>query len=153
MVRMSDHEDFLSADMLNNGDIVEILNEGKFLEAEETPFKRSAFQIDVRLQNGSKKVWTMNKTTRKRLAAAYGDDSKEWVGRRVRVEILKQTIRGELKNVIYGHPVPSVEKETITDPTKAKPKLTEQEMLKGLAGLSEEEKKKYVDTLKAAGLL
>jgi len=158
MVKMSEHEEFLSADMVENGDLLTIVNEGKFLTADETPFKRAAFQIEVKLPNGSEKTWTMNKTTRKRLAAAYGDDSLEWVSKKVRVELLKQNVRGELKIVIYGHPVetlPMVEEKVSTGVAKTEPKLTEEEALKRLEdlNLTEEDKKKYLDNLRAAGLL
>jgi len=148
---MSEHEEFLSAEMLKNGDVLEIANEGMFLTAEETPFKRPAFQIDVKLPNGSRKTWGVNKTTRRRLAAAYGDDSADWVGRKVRIELLRQNVRGEMKIVVYGHPV-----ETLpTAEAKVEPRLTEEAALKRLEGLglTEEDKKKYLDNLRAAGLL
>lgn len=158
MVKMSEHEEFLSAEMVKNGDLLEIVNEGRFLTADETPFKRASFQIEVKLPNGSVKTWTMNKTTRKRLAAAYGDDSREWIGKKVRVELLKQNVRGELKTVIYGHPVeasPTVNQKASTGVAKTEPKLTEEEAMKRLEGLNltDEDKKKYLDNLRAAGLL
>lgn len=144
----------MSADMVENGDLLTVVNEGRFLTADETPFKRPAFQIEIKLPSGNEKTWTMNKTTRKRLAAAYGDDSVNWVGRKVRVELLKQNVRGELKTVIYGHPVEAEEKAS-TDLTKTEPKLTEEEALKRLEGLdiTEEDKKKYLKTLRESGLL
>jgi len=148
MPKMSEHEEFLSAEMVKNGDSLEIVNEGRFLTAEETGFGRAAFQIEVRLPNGAVKIWTMNKTTRKRLAAAYGDDSVNWIGKKVRTELLKQNVRGEVKTVIYGHPV---EKPV----TAEEPKLTEQEALKRLEGLdlTKEDKRKYLENLREAGLL
>ena len=42
MVKMSEHEEFISAEMVKNGDLLEIMNAGRFLTADETPFKRAA---------------------------------------------------------------------------------------------------------------
>jgi len=108
MPKMSDHEEYLDSTLVENGDRVVLLDEGAFREPEETGLRRTVFQIGVGLPDQRRKTWTMNKTTRKRLAKAYGDDSAKWVNREVRIEILKQNVRGEVKDVIYGHPVEGV---------------------------------------------
>ena len=151
MVKISEFEEFLNAEMVKTGDILDILSEGKFLTAEETTFKRPAFQIEVKLPNGSQKTWTMNRTTCRRLASAYGDDSKDWIGRKVRVELLTQNVQGKMTTVIYGHPVETPPKSV----SKPKPKLTEEEALKRLEGLdlTDEDREKYLENLRQAGLL
>lgn len=123
---MSDHEEFLNGTMVNDGDILVLLDAGVFREPEETGFQRTVFQIRVGLPDQRAKTWTMNKTTRNRLANAWGDESTAWVDKRVRVQILQQNVRGEVKKVIYGHPVeappsqPKLETPAST-PTEAPP--------------------------------
>jgi len=111
MPKISDHEEFLNASMVKDGSIVVLLDEGAFKDPEETGLQRTVFQIRVGLPDQRKKIWTMNKTTQRRLAEAYGDDTASWVKKQVRIELAKQNVRGEMKNVIYGHPVESVEVE------------------------------------------
>ena len=105
MPKMSDHEEYLNATMLDNGDHVVLLDGGLFREPEETGLNKTVFQIRVKLPDGRAKTWTMNKTTRNRLAQAYGDNSESWVNRKARIEVLPQNVRGEIKQVLYGHPV------------------------------------------------
>lgn len=109
---MSDYEEFLNASMVKDGDVVVMLDTGTFREPEETGFKRTVFQIRVRLPDGRTKTWTMNKTTRGRLAIAYGDDSATWANRGIRVQVLGQNVRGEVKQVLYGYPVEGVAPDT-----------------------------------------
>ena len=65
---MSDHEEYLDSTMVENGDCVVLLDEGEFREPEETGLARTVFQIRVGLPDQRRKTWTMNKTTRKKLA-------------------------------------------------------------------------------------
>jgi hypothetical protein len=104
MPRISDHEDFLNATMVSEGDVLQMLDEGEFREPDETGFNRTVFNITVQLPDGRCKSWTMNKTTQRRLAAEYGDQTEKWVGKYVQVEIAKQNVRGEMRDVLYGHP-------------------------------------------------
>ncbi len=105
MPKMSDFDEYLNSTMVETGDIVVLLNEGEFIPAEDTTFNRTVFQISVRIPDNRIKTWTMNKTTQKRLIAAYGDESSQWVNKPVKLEILKQNVRGDMKNVLYGFPV------------------------------------------------
>jgi hypothetical protein len=105
MPKMSDHEEYLDSTMVKTGDHVVLLDEGVFREPEETGLNRTVFQIRVRLPDNRMKTWTMNKTTRKRLAIDYGDDSAGWINRSVRIEVLSQNVMGKNKQVVYGHPV------------------------------------------------
>jgi hypothetical protein len=108
MPKISDHEEFLNASMVKDKEVVVMLDTGAFREPEETGFQRTVFQVRVRLPDGRTKTWTMNKTTRSRLALAYGDDTASWVNRLVQVQVLQQNVRGEVKQVLYGYPVEGV---------------------------------------------
>ncbi|MCK4478434.1 hypothetical protein KAU88_07920 [Candidatus Bathyarchaeota archaeon] len=58
--------------------------------------------MPVKLPDGKAKIWTPNKTTLKKLATVFGDDTDGWLGKRVKLSILKQNVRGEMRNVVYG---------------------------------------------------
>jgi hypothetical protein len=93
---------------LRDGDILTIADEGTVRGAESTPFGREVFEIRVRLPGGEEKVWTMNLTTQRRLIDAWGKDTRSWVGRKVKVQLQQQNVRGIVKTVIYGTPVAGI---------------------------------------------
>lgn len=80
---------------LNAGENSEIpQGEGK----EPTP----TFEIGVSLPNGDIRKWTMNKTSQRAVAQAYGTDTNNWVGKSVSVFISTQNVSGKMKQVIYA---------------------------------------------------
>jgi len=106
MVKITDYlrrsSKFLRPDDVKDGDIVEIVSEGTFRPAEESRFGREDFLIDVKLPDGSTKTWTMNKTTLRNLMEAYGDETKNWVGRKVKINVRVDFVRGVPRKVLYG---------------------------------------------------
>lgn len=108
MVKLSDLEDFLKPDDVRDGDVVIILDEGVFKTAQETPFGRPAFQVPVKLPDGRVKTATINRTSRKSLASAYGDDTKEWSQRQSKVSKVKQNVQSVMRDVLYFYPVQAV---------------------------------------------
>ena len=127
--KMSDYEEFLDSTMIDEGDAVVLLTEGEFREPEETGLSRTVFQIRVQIPDGRKKIWTMNKTTRRQLAKAWGDDSANWINKRVKIRISPQNVRGEIKDVLYGEPsdkiaeVPPEQKTIDTRPSESTVKV------------------------------
>ncbi|MBO3810135.1 MAG: hypothetical protein FGF50_11165 [Candidatus Brockarchaeota archaeon] len=115
MVKLSEAEKkmsrFLSGSDVENGAIVEIADGGKILSESESGFGRPVFQITVMMPDGSMRTWTMNKTTRDRLKEAYGDDTENWVGKKVRIEVVGMVVRGTFRKVVFGHPVVGEEEE------------------------------------------
>ena len=104
MPKMSDHEEYLNGSMVQNGDCLVLLDAGVFVNPEESGLSREIFRVQVGLPDQRKKLWTMNKTTRNRLAAEWGDNSESWVNKVVKVEKARQNVRGEMKDVIFGFP-------------------------------------------------
>lgn len=100
---------FLRGEDVKPGMIVEILDEGEFIDKDASSFGRPAFRIRVRLPDGEEKIWTMNRTTQDNLAKAYGDDTANWKGKKVRLETSVYNIRGQLRQGIIGFPVVSEE--------------------------------------------
>ncbi|NHV97970.1 MAG: hypothetical protein HA494_09365 [Thaumarchaeota archaeon] len=132
MVKLQDLEEYLTPEDVKD-DVVTFLDEGVYKKAEETPFGRPVFQISVKLPDGRVKIATLNRTSRKELAKAYGEDTKNWVGREARVTKVKQNVRGELKDVIYFHPT-----QTLLKPP-AQPELTCQLCGAKISGANEQE--------------
>jgi len=104
MVKIKD-SNYLKSTDVKTGDIVELTNEGEYIPAEETSFGRETFEINIILNDNETKTWTMNKTTRIECKETWGNDSAAWVGKTLSIEIVKQNVKGQLKEVIYGHPI------------------------------------------------
>jgi len=80
----------------------EITEEG--IINEDTPFGREILEIPLKLSNGVEKIYGMNKTSCGNLMEAYGEDTSSWKGKKIRFELLKQNVRGQMKEVIYAYP-------------------------------------------------
>lgn len=74
--------EFLNYDSTTDGDIVEILNEGK-VEYNDT-LKKELFNISVKV-NDKVKTYSPSNTAGRTLQEAFGKDSKDWVGRKFQV--------------------------------------------------------------------
>jgi len=113
MVRISDLDEYLHADAIEPGDIVEIIGKARYISAQESAFERSYLEVAVKMSDGQAKTWTPNKTTLHLLAQAFGDDTDSWINKKVKLNISRQNVRGKMIDVIYGEPVISEEKQTI----------------------------------------
>lgn len=84
-------EDFKEGDILTiTGDAIE--QEGEF---------GTQILFSVRTMKGDEKNLSFNATSRNRLFDAYGEDSEGWVGKEVRVHVVKQNVGGKMKDVVY----------------------------------------------------
>ena len=104
MVRISDLDEYLHADAVKDGDIIEITGKARGISQEESAFGRPYIEVPVKLPDGKNKVWTPNKTSLKALAKVFGDDADLWVGLKVKLAVTRQNVRGEMKDVLYGEP-------------------------------------------------
>jgi len=60
------------------------------------------FNISVKMPDATNKIWTMNKTSQRAVAKAYGTNTDLWINRPVTVFVTEQMVRGTLKKVIYA---------------------------------------------------
>ena len=81
---------------IRNGDTVKILNEGTVVTGQFG--EQQVFSIETR--NGEKN-FTMNQTTVNVLIAEFGDDSKDWIGKSVRVITKKDVVAGKKVEIAY----------------------------------------------------
>jgi hypothetical protein len=71
----------------------------------DTPFDREILEIPIKLEDNTELTYGMNKTSSGNLMEAWGEDTKSWVGKKIRFEVLKQNVRGAMKDIIYAYPL------------------------------------------------
>lgn len=84
-------EDFKDSDM------VTIANEGKQTEGQFGT--QDVFLI--KLRNGTEGNTNFNQTTINNLIDAFGEDSINWIGKKVKVMMIKQNVQGKIVSVYY----------------------------------------------------
>ena len=57
--------------------------------------------LPIKLSNEKIRDWIPNKTSIKRLIELYDDNTDAWVGKKATFEIVKQNVRGEMKDVVF----------------------------------------------------
>lgn len=63
---------------------------------------KNAFEITVKFKNGATRSWTMNMTSQRAVAVAYGKNTENWVNKPVIAFVTSQNVRGVMKDVIYA---------------------------------------------------
>ena len=81
---------------IKNGDIITINNEGEVVSGDYGD--RNVFKVETK--NGEK-LLTFNQTSINYLIDAYGDETSKWVGKKIKVWIVKSSIAGKWKDVVY----------------------------------------------------
>ena len=87
-----------TADIVD-GDLVTIKNAGETVAGDFGD--RQIFSIETR--NGNKAL-AFNQTSINNLIEAFGEDTKGWVEKKVKVFIIKMMVAGKLQNVSYVAP-------------------------------------------------
>ena len=80
-----------------DGDMVEIANEGKQTEGQYGA--QDVFLL--KLRNGTEGNTNFNQTTINNLIDAFGEDSINWIGKKVKVMMIKQNVQGKIVSVYY----------------------------------------------------
>jgi len=81
---------------INEGDLIKILDEGKVISGDYGD--RNVFKIETK--NGEK-IQSFNQTTTNYLIDAFGDETEKWIGKKVKVWIVKSNVGGKIRNVVY----------------------------------------------------
>lgn len=119
LVKTEQISEFILPPMLEtHGSIIRLLpNEddskhcGYVRSAKDTPFNRPTVEFYVEFRKDKfRKKYTMNKTTFRKCASIWGDDSDDWVNKELELKAVDQMVRGELRKVIYGEPLLPAEK-------------------------------------------
>ena len=101
MVKQEDLSLWLTGEELEGDTELVFLDEGGYREMETADGVKRVFELTVTLPNGTERQWTMNKTCRRIVARAYGEDSKSWIGKKVLVHTIEKDVFGHVKKVIY----------------------------------------------------
>jgi len=114
-LEIKDSNSFLRAKDVKEGDIVVLLNEGEVRDADfGTGKSRKVVEFEVE-HNKINKTWTTNKTTLKNFVKAYGDDTNKWIGKKVKLSLVKVNVRGEIKDSIVGFALQEKEEKKDSD--------------------------------------
>ena len=85
---------------VKNEDLITFLNEGKEVPSTFNPeIKKIEFLVET--PKGEKKYVSPNNTTMKYLIKAWGDETKNWIGKKAVVSLIMQNVKGEMKKVLY----------------------------------------------------
>lgn len=76
---------------------------GEFVINEDTPFGRPVCEGEVEVQ-GKRYILTINKTSANAISEAYGSESKNWIGKTLRLALQRQNVKGQFKDVLYCAP-------------------------------------------------
>lgn len=89
---------------------VNALSDKKFTIAKASRFEdlqqmdgkqKQVLVVPVKLSNEKVKEWIPNETSKRKLCLKYGPDTDKWIGMKDEFEVVKQNVRGEIKDVIY----------------------------------------------------
>ena len=81
---------------INQGDILEILDEGR--KAPSQWGERDVFKV---LTLKGDRILTFNSTSMNYLIEVFGDETKDWIGKKVKAWVVKSNVGGKMRNVIY----------------------------------------------------
>ncbi len=88
---------------IKNEDLITFLDEGKEVPYSFNPeIKKIEFLVET--PDGLKKFVSPNNTSKKYLIKAWGDETKDWIGKKAIVSLIMQNVKGEMKKVLYLNP-------------------------------------------------
>lgn len=89
---------YLKADNVKNDSLITFKNEGEIVEGGQWGAK---FNIKVTTEMGEEKIASLNNSSKSNLIEEYSNDTKKWIGKQARVNIVKQMVGNVMKDVIY----------------------------------------------------
>ena len=106
----NDFNEYITPQDVKDGDVLIFTNAGESVEVDYSLNKdgsdtKNVLQIEVELPTGKKKLISPNKTSRNEIIDAFGLETEGWVNKSVTVSLLSQNVRGQIRKVIYLHPV------------------------------------------------
>lgn len=102
-----------------DGDLITIKSGGEMIEGEYG----EQLVIKVETRNGEKNL-SLNQTSQNNLIDAFADETDNWVGKEIKVHIIKAMVSGKMRDVLYvAHPgwIMDDEGKFAADPTQINP--------------------------------
>jgi len=81
---------------ISNGDIITIVDDGQILPGDYG--EKHVFKV---ITKNGEKLLTFNQTTMNYVIDAYGEETNEWQGEKVKVWIIKSNVAGKMKDIVY----------------------------------------------------
>lgn len=81
---------------INNGDVIKITDEGRIVSGDYGD--RNVFKVETK--NGVKDL-SFNQTTMNYIIDVYGEETKAWIEKKVKVWIIKSNVGGKMRDVVY----------------------------------------------------
>ena len=103
---------FLKASDVQEGDEITFQNEGEWVENRKftNPDGSAKQQFIIEVEYGGEtKSLSLNSTNRNMLILHFGKETKDWVGKKAKIQLVKQNVAGSLKDVIYLDPIITVD--------------------------------------------
>jgi len=109
MANLNDLSQFLKKDDRKDGDLWTFLDAGEICDVDFSPAKdgsriQKVFQIKIALPDGREKISTLNKTSINSVKAIWGNDTSAWVGKQVKVIMLKGMAFGKPADIMNLEP-------------------------------------------------
>ena len=109
MANLNDLSAFLKKDDKKDGDLWTFTNEGEiadvdFSQAKDGSRIQKVFQIGIKLPDGREKTATLNKTSINSVSAVWGKDTSAWVGKQVKVVMLRGMAFGKPADIMNLEP-------------------------------------------------
>jgi len=82
---------------IKDGDIITIANEGKQIEGQ---FGSQDIFL-IKLVDGQERNFSLNSTSMNNMIDAFGEDSKNWIGKQVKVWAILSNVQGKMIKVYY----------------------------------------------------
>lgn len=95
---------FLNTDTAKEGDIVEIIGEGSYIEADFEGKKLKNLNIPVR-NNGKELIYSPRMDAGKKLVKAFGQETTKWTGQKFTIHIIRTKMYGQVKEQIDIEPL------------------------------------------------
>lgn len=103
---------------IKDGDFITVANEGRQIEGQ---FGTQDVFL-MKLANGEEKNVSLNQTSLNNLIDAFGEDSKNWIGKQVKVWLIRSNVQGKIVPVMYvSHPAATLDDDGLFSTPVAAP--------------------------------
>jgi len=91
---------------------VVVIDAGKFVEKEYSGKTSKKLEVGIQMPDKTIKTYSINWTSQRAIAKAYGDTTEEWVGKSIVLFKAQQPVNGVMKDIVYSK-APVVEKNGV----------------------------------------
>jgi hypothetical protein len=111
MPNVNDLKPYLCSTDVVDGDVIQFIDAGDLIEKDFSKEQdgsdiKTVLEITVELPNGRRKKYSPNAKTRDALAEGFGSpDTENWIGKRACILLVRQSVYGNIKTIIYMEPI------------------------------------------------